>query len=73
MQGKELRVQISEVEHNNKHYKGSIMVAHDKSYVKVVIDHYKPELMGKQVMVKIVKTSTWHVDGEIIEENPVPL
>ena len=48
------------------------MVAHNKSYVKVLIPKDE-ELYGKELLVKIKEVSKWHCVGEIIDKNPKPI
>jgi hypothetical protein len=48
------------------------MVAHTKSYAKVLIKR-EQELVGRQVIVKVVDIHKWHVYGEIIDRNPKPI
>jgi hypothetical protein len=48
------------------------MVAHTKSYAKVLIKR-EQDLVGKQVIVKVVDIHKWHVYGEIIDRNPKPI
>ena len=50
----------------------SMMVAHTKSYAKVLIKR-DAELLGKQVIVKVVDIHKWHVYGDIIDREPKPI
>lgn len=63
------RVYISERE-TNKH-NGDCLIGHTKNYSKVILP-YKDGLIGKSVMVKITDCQTWHVTGDIVDENPPP-
>lgn len=61
------RVFISERE-TNKH-NGDCLIGHTKNYNKVVIP-FKEGLQGKQVIFRILKCFKWHVEGEIVDDNP---
>ena len=51
---------------------GQHMVAHTKSYIKVLIP-IEEELRGKRVVVKVVKTDRFHIVGEIVDRCPSPI
>lgn len=70
MKDREERVWISEWEENKK--SGKVCVGHTRSYAKVLIP-YREELLGKQVIMKFTNTFKWHIEGEIIDENPPDL
>ena len=65
--GREQLVLITESETNSGI---SQLVAHNKSYVKVIIISEDLELLGKMVLVKFVKVYTWHIEGEIVDKTP---
>lgn len=67
MMGKTERVWITEWEEHKK--QGKILVGHTKNYSKVVIP-FEDGLLGKEVIIKINKCETWHVEGEIVDREP---
>lgn len=67
MKDKEERVWISEWEDNKK--SGKVLIGHTRNYSKVMIP-YREDLLGKQVIMKFTQTFKWHIEGEIIDENP---
>jgi threonylcarbamoyladenosine tRNA methylthiotransferase CDKAL1 len=70
MMGRTERVWITEWENHRK--SGKIVVGHTSNYSKVVIP-YEEELVGREVIMKITKCLTWHIEGEIIDRNPEPI
>jgi hypothetical protein len=66
------RVWIHDLKDEGRNPDESVMVAHTKSYAKVLVNR-EPELIGKQVIVKIVDIHKWHVYGEIIDRSPKPI
>lgn len=67
MKDKEERVWISEWENNKK--SGKVLVGHTRNYSKVLIP-YREDLLGRQVIMRFTKTFKWHIEGEVIDENP---
>jgi hypothetical protein len=67
MMGRTERVWITEWENHRK--SGKIVVGHTSNYSKVVIP-FEEDLVGKEVIFKITKCLTWHVEGEIVDRNP---
>jgi len=67
LNGATLRVYIAEEDSHRS--QGEFLVGHTQNYSKITMP-YEPELLGKQVIVKIVKTEKWHAEGEIVERNP---
>ena len=67
MMGRVERVWVAERE-TNKH-NGDCLIGHTKNYSKVVIP-FEEGILGKQVIIKVTKCSTWHVEGEIVERCP---
>ena len=63
------RVWIHDTKDEGRNTDETVMIAHTKSYAKVLIKRV-PELVGKQVIVKINEIHKWHVYGEIIESYP---
>lgn len=63
------RVWIHDTRDEGKNQDENFMVAHTKSYAKVLIKRI-PELVGKQVIVKVTDIHKWHVYGDIIDTNP---
>jgi hypothetical protein len=72
LKGTVQRVWIHDLKDEGRNPDESVMVAHTKSYAKVLIKR-DPQLVGKQVIVKIVDIHKWHVYGEIIDSNPTPI
>ncbi len=72
LRGTVQRVWIHDLKDEGRNPDESVMVAHTKSYAKVLIKR-DPQLVGKQVIVKIVDTHKWHVYGEIIDSCPKPI
>ena len=68
----EQRVWVHDTNEETKNKKENMMVAHNKSYVKVLIPKDE-ELFGKELLVKIKEVSKWHCVGEIIDKNPKPI
>ena len=68
----EQRVWVHDTNEEAKNKKENMMVAHNKSYVKVLIPKDE-ELYGKELLVKIKEVSKWHCVGEIIDKNPKPI
>ena len=68
----EQRVWVHDTNEETKNKKENMMVAHNKSYVKVLIPKDE-ELYGKELLVKIKEVSKWHCVGEIIDKNPKPI
>ena len=68
----EQRVWVHDTNEEAKNKKENMMVAHNKSYVKVLIPKDE-ELFGKELLVKIKEVSKWHCVGEIIDKNPKPI
>jgi len=66
------RVWIHDTKDEGRNPDENVMVAHTKSYVKVLIKR-DPDLVGKRAIVKITDVHKWHVYGEIIEKNPNPI
>lgn len=66
------RVWIHDLKDEGRSPDESMMVAHTKSYAKVLIKR-DPEIIGKQVIVKVVDIHKWHVYGEIIDKYPKPV
>lgn len=66
MMGRVERVWITEWEEHRK--QGKILVGHTRNYSKVVIP-YEEGLLGKEVIMKITKCETWHIEGEITDKN----
>lgn len=71
MQGSEQLVWVSGMEEKNKDQ----LMGHTKNYTKVVMKQLKEgidhkELFGKLVKVKVLATSKWHCEGEIIDYAP---
>ncbi len=66
------RVWIHDLKDEGRSPDESMMVAHTKSYAKVLIKR-DSELIGKQVIVKIVEIHKWHVYGEIVDKYPKPV
>ena len=68
----EQRVWVHDTNEETKNKKENMMVAHNKSYVKVLIPKDE-ELYGKELIVKIKEVYKWHCVGEIIDKNPEPI
>jgi threonylcarbamoyladenosine tRNA methylthiotransferase CDKAL1 len=66
------RVWIHDIKDEGRNPDQSVMIAHTKSYAKVLIKRI-PELIGKQAIVKVTDIHKWHVYGEIIEMHPKPI
>ncbi|CRK99114.1 CLUMA_CG012085, isoform A [Clunio marinus] len=60
--GKEYEVLVTEISHDKKHF-----VGHNQFYEQILLP-MKDNLLGKCVNVKIIKTSKFSMEGEIIEE-----
>lgn len=66
------RVWIHDTKDEGRSVDENVMIAHTKSYAKVLIKR-APELVGKQVIVKITDIHKWHCYGEIVDSNPKPI
>ena len=66
------RVWVHDINEEEKNKEENMMVAHNKSYVKILIPKDE-KLYGKELIVKINKVFKWHCVGEIIDTNPQPL
>jgi len=66
------RVWVHDTNEEEKNKEENIMVAHNKSYVKILIPKDE-KLYGKELIVKIKETYKWHCVGEIIDKNPEPI
>ena len=65
------RVWVHDTNEEEKNKEENMMVAHNKSYVKILIPKDE-KLYGKELIVKIKETYKWHCVGEIIDKNPEP-
>ena len=66
------RVWVHDTNEEEKNKEENMMVAHNKSYVKILIPKDE-KLYGKELIVKIKETYKWHCVGEIIDKNPEPI
>ena len=66
------RVWLHDTKEETKNVEGDFMVGHTKAYAKVLIKK-DPTLLGKCVLVKVTGIHKWHVYGEVIDRNPVPI
>ena len=66
------RVWVHDTNEEEKNKEENMMVAHNKSYVKILIPKDET-LYGKELIVKIKEVLKWHCVGEIIEKNPEPI
>lgn len=66
------RVWLHDTKEETKNLEGDYMVGHTKAYAKVLIKK-DPTLLGKCVIVKVTGIHKWHVYGEVIDRNPVPI
>lgn len=69
LKGSIQRVWIHDTKDEGRNPDEETMVAHTKSYVKVLLKR-EQSLVGKQAIVKINDIFKWHVCGEIIDKNP---
>lgn len=67
MKDREERVWISEWEVHKK--SGKVLIGHTRNYSKVLIP-FREDLLGKQIIMKFTNVFKWHIEGEIIDENP---
>lgn len=44
-------------------------MGHTKNYTKVIIP-FREDLLYKEVIIKVTKALDWHIEGDIIDENP---
>ena len=63
------RVWVHDNKDEGKAPSDDLMIAHNKSYVKVLIKR-DDSLLGKQVLVKVNSAQKWHVEGEVIDRSP---
>jgi threonylcarbamoyladenosine tRNA methylthiotransferase CDKAL1 len=63
------RVWIHDLKDEGRPVDENVMVAHTKSYAKVILPR-EADLIGKQVIVKVIDVHKWHVLGEIIDRHP---
>ena len=66
------RVWIHDINEEEKNKEENMMVAHNKSYVKILVPKDE-KLYGKELIVKITQICKWHCVGEIIDKNPKPI
>ena len=66
------RVWIHDINEEEKNKEENMMVAHNKSYVKILVPKNE-KLYGKELIVKITQICKWHCVGEIIDKNPKPI
>ena len=66
------RVWIHDINEEEKNKEENMMVAHNKSYVKILVPKDE-SLYGKELIVKITQIFKWHCVGEIIDKNPKPV
>ena len=66
------RVWVHDTNEEEKNKSENMMVAHNKSYVKILIPKDE-KLYGKELIVKIIQVLKWHCVGEIIDKNPQSL
>ena len=66
------RVWVHDTNEEAKNKEENMMVAHNKSYVKILIPKDE-KLYGKELIVKIKEVYKWHCVGEIIDKNPEPI
>jgi threonylcarbamoyladenosine tRNA methylthiotransferase CDKAL1 len=56
-------VLVTEVSSDGKNY-----IAHNKNFTQILIET-DSRLMGKQIKVKIIETSKWHLIGKVLPES----
>ena len=66
------RVWVHDINEEEKNKEENMMVAHNKSYVKILVPKDE-SLYGKELIVKITQIHKWHCVGEIIDKNPTPV
>ena len=66
------RVWVHDINEEEKNKEENMMVAHNKSYVKILVPKDE-SLYGKELIVKITQIHKWHCVGEIIDKNPQPV
>ena len=66
------RVWVHDINEEEKNKEENMMVAHNKSYVKILVPKDE-SLYGKELIVKITQIHKWHCVGEIVDKNPTPV
>ena len=66
------RVWVHDINEEEKNKEENMMVAHNKSYVKILVPKDE-SLYGKELIVKITQIHKWHCVGEIVDKNPQPI